>query len=74
MNTEKVHKMKNNMIDMIKKTKTIVTIEDFLELWENNKHKIKSTRILPPDLDDENDFGFIEVEHNLPIYEELFDE
>ncbi len=46
----------------------IISIEDFLNLTERDKAKIREIKVIPPDLDND-DFGYMKVFYKSPIYE-----
>ncbi len=66
--------MEDFIIEMTQKTKTLVSCEEFIDLWETKKREIKSTRIVPPTLGNDDGFGLIEIEHSMPVYERVFDD
>ena len=50
----------------------IIPIEDFLNLSEADRAKIRRVKIVAPDMDDD-EFGYIQVFYKHPIYEIEFD-
>jgi hypothetical protein len=46
----------------------IIPVEEFLSLSETERAHIRRVKILAPDLDDD-DFGYMQVFYNYPIYD-----
>lgn len=49
------------------KNSQIIPIEDFLGLSEKEKSNIRRVKILAPDMDGD-DFGYMQVFYNIPLY------
>lgn len=47
---------------------SIISIDDFLNLTEEDKSNIRQIKLIPPDLE-EDDFGRMQVFYKSPIYE-----